>query len=58
MQKIAIFVVLLIFVYLVYRYMNMKSVDKKAPEKVADPDQPVTTTVQTVPIKDADVKDE
>ena len=54
MQKYLIAIALILFAYLVYRYLNMKPVDKK-PEKVADPIE--EDTVPTVPIKE-DTKEE
>lgn len=51
MQKIALSIAILLFVYLMYRYINMKPVDKKQPE-VAAPNEP--ETVPAVSIKDED----
>lgn len=55
MQKIALAIALILFVYLAYRYMNMKPIDKR-PVDVAKPDE--DDSVPTVPIKDAELKDE
>lgn len=55
MQKIALAIALILFVYLAYRYMNMKPIDKK-PVEVAEPIE--EDTVPTVPIKDVGDKEE
>ena len=49
MQKIALAIALILFVYLAYRYMNMKPIDKR-PVDVAKPDE--DDSVPTVPIKE------